>query len=151
MRGRWIAALAGLLLLLGAGAGGAQNGWRLSGLDGGELREADLARGTAVVVIWAGWSPRCRGIVDQVNALAAEWGGRARVVTVNFQESPDEARGFLRGKSLRVPVFLDTDGAFSKRHHVSTLPGLLVYKDGRVAYQGKLPDDPSEVVGRALQ
>ena len=40
--------------------------------------------------------------------------------------------GFVAGKGLRAPVFLDTDGAFSRKFSIATLPGLLVIKDGQV-------------------
>ena len=130
---------------------GGQDGWRLPGLDGGALTEGDVASGGTVLVVWAGWSPRCRDIVERANGIAADVGGRARVATVNFQETPEEARGFLAGKNLRVPVYLDRDGSFAKRHRVSTLPGLVVYRDGEVRYAGKLPDDPGPTIDDALR
>ena len=77
--------------------------WRLPGLDGGQLTSGDLARGATVVVVWSTWSPRCRDIVPRVNRLASAWGGRARVVTVNFQEEPAAVREFLAGKGLAAP------------------------------------------------
>jgi thiol-disulfide isomerase/thioredoxin len=115
------------------------------------LTESDLARGTTIIVVWASWSPRCRDIVERVNPLAERWGGKARVVTVNFQEDRGAVETFLRGKSLRAPVYLDGDGAFSKRHAVTTLPGLLVFVNGRVAYGGRLPEDPDRVLASAVQ
>lgn len=129
----------------------AQNGWRLPGLDGGALSEADVASGATILVVWAGWSPRCKDIVDRANDIASRWGGRARVATVDFQETPEEVRSFLAGKNLRPPVYLDRDGAFAKRHRVSTLPGLVIYRDGEVAYAGKLPDDPTDTIDGALK
>ncbi len=71
-------------------------------------------------------------------------------MTVNFQEKPPAVRRFLSGQELSAPVFLDTSGAFSKRHAVTTLPGLVIYKNGRVAYQGKLPADAEALIGRTL-
>jgi thiol-disulfide isomerase/thioredoxin len=128
----------------------AQDGWRLPGLDGGALTEADVASGATVLVVWAGWSPRCRDIVERINDIAARWGGKARVASVNFQETPEEARSFLAGKGLRAPVYLDREGSFAKRHRVSTLPGLVIFRNGEVAYAGKLPDDPASTIDDAL-
>jgi thiol-disulfide isomerase/thioredoxin len=145
-----MALAAALLLALGVPPLAAQ-GVRLHGLGGGELADADLGHGATVAVIWASWSPRSRDIVERVNPLAARWGGRARVVTINFQEDRPAVEQFLAGKGLSVPVFLDADGAFSKKYAVATLPGLLVVKDGQVAYHGKLPDDPDRVIGEALK
>ncbi|HEV8582639.1 MAG TPA: TlpA disulfide reductase family protein [Thermoanaerobaculia bacterium] len=123
----------------------------LSCLGGERLSDADLSRGTAIVVVWASWSPRSRGIVERVNALAGRWGGRGRVLTVNFQEDPPAVQAFLAGRNFAAPVCLDPDGAFSKKYNVATLPGLLVVRDGQVAYRGKLPDDADQVIEDLLR
>ncbi len=139
--------VASLLLMMLAFAGrlNAQDD-SLTCLGGTHLSEADLAHGTTIVVVWASWSPRSRDIAERVNALAGRWGGRARVVTVNFQEERQAAERFLAGKHLGAPVCLDPDGAFSRKYNVATLPGLLVVKDGQVAYHGKLADDADQTL-----
>jgi thiol-disulfide isomerase/thioredoxin len=140
--------LASFLLPFGAPA--AAQGLRLRGLKGEQLADSEITQGTAIVVVWASWSPRSHDIVERVNPLAQRWGGRARVVTVNFQEEAAAVQGFLAGKALAVPVFLDSDGAFSKKYAIATLPGLLVVKDGQVVYRGKLPDDPGPILDKLL-
>lgn len=143
--------LAVSLALAGALPTAAQPQLRLPGLSGGALDEASLAQGATIVVVWAGWSPRCRDIVSRVNRIAQRWGDEARVVTVNFQEDAAAVREFLRGQDLQAPVFLDGDGAFSKKHSVTTLPSLLIFKDGRNGYRGRLPDDADAVISPILQ
>ncbi|MEA2601790.1 MAG: Redoxin [Acidobacteriota bacterium] len=118
----------------------------LSCLGGERLSDADLARGATIVVVWASWSPRSRDIVQRVNPIASRWNGTARVVTVNFQEERQAVEAFLAGKGLGAPVCMDPEGAFSRRYNVATLPGLLVVKDGQVAYRGKLPDDADRII-----
>jgi hypothetical protein len=144
----WLAILA---LAAGVALPVAAQDLRLGGLRGEQLREADLARGTTIVVVWASWSPRGRDVVDRVNAIDGRWGERARVVTVNFQEDRGAVEAFLRGKELRVPVFLDAEGAFTKRYAMTSLPGLLVVQNGEVAYNSKLPDDPDRVLVELLR
>ncbi len=124
---------------------------RLPGLRGGELTGAELERGATVIVVWASWSPRCRDIVERVNALETSVGGSARVVTVDFQEEPAAVEEFLRGKGLRAPVYLDQDGEFSKSMEVTSLPGLVVYRDGVVRFKGRMPADPAAAVASALR
>jgi thiol-disulfide isomerase/thioredoxin len=138
------------LLVVFPGFAGAQP-ISLSCLGGERLSEGDLARGTTIVVVWASWSPRSRGIVERVSPLAGRWGGQARVLTVNFQENPQAVQGFLAGRSFGAPICLDADGAFSKKYNIATLPGLLVVKDGQVAYRGKLPDDADRVIADLLR
>lgn len=140
-----------LAMSLGTAATNADEGTRLTGLRGEQLTDSDLAGGATVLVVWASWSPRCRDIVERVNPLAERWGGKARVGTVNFQEDRAAVEAFLRGKALSAPVYLDADGAFSKRNAVTTLPGLLVYVDGQVAYSGRLPEDPDSLLSKTLR
>jgi thiol-disulfide isomerase/thioredoxin len=142
-----VALLAGFT---GALAPVAAQGPVLQGLGGERLSEADLAQGATIFIVWASWSPHSRDVVPRVNQVAQRWGGKARVVTVNFQEDRGAVEGFLAGKGMGATVFLDADGAFSKKYAVATLPGLLIIKDGRVAYRGKLPDDPDRVIVEIL-
>ena len=144
-----LALLPGLLLLAPVRPL-ADEGPVLPGLAGGRLTAADLERETTILVVWASWSPRCRDVARRVEALDETWSGRARVASVVFQEEPAAVQGFLAGKNLRAPVFLDTTGAFSKKHAVATLPSLLVFAGGEAVYRGKLPIDPDPVIERAL-
>ncbi|HKI01282.1 MAG TPA: TlpA disulfide reductase family protein [Thermoanaerobaculia bacterium] len=123
----------------------------LSCLGGTRLNEADLSRGTTIVVVWASWSPRSKDIVERINPLAGRWSGRARVLTVNFQEDQQAVQGFLRGRDMGAPICMDPDGAFSRKYNVATLPGLLIVKDGQVAYRGKLPADADRVIADLLR
>ncbi len=136
---------------LAAVTGAAAQGWRLSGINGESLTDAEVGQGATVVVVWASWSPKSRDIVDRVNQIEGRWAGKVRVVTVSFQEDRAAVSGFVAGKGLRAPVFLDTDGAFSRKFSIATLPGLLVIKDGQVAYRGKLPEDPNAVIADLIR
>lgn len=137
-----------LLLVATAAILPAQAELRLSGLGGGELSEAELSRGSHIVVFWTTWSPRGRDIAERVNALVDGFGNR--VVTVNFQEDAAAVRSFLAGKSLRAPVYLDTSGALSKKYRVNSAPWLLLLQDGRVVYSENLPADAEAVIRRTL-
>ena len=145
-----IGILAILVSLFSPGAF-AQDDFRLPGQNGGELTSADLDRGATVLVVWASWSPRCREIPGRINAIASRWSPRARVASVNFQEDRAAVEAFLAGKGVSAPVYLDGDGAFARKHAVTTLPGLLVFVDGRAVYSGKLPDDHDRLLAQVLQ
>ncbi len=66
------------------------------------------------------------------------------------KEDPATIREFLGDKRLRAPVYLDRNGAFSKKNAVTTLPGLLIYKDGQLLFRGKLPDDADSLISQVL-
>jgi thiol-disulfide isomerase/thioredoxin len=145
-----LAVLLALATLATAPARAQRGGDSIRGLDGGTLSLERLQSGDAIVVFWASWSPRCRDIVDKVNPIHSKWSGRADVSTVNFQEAPEAIRAFLADKQLRAPVYLDDRGAFSRKHAITDLPGLVIYKDGKVAYQGKLPGDVDQLIAQYL-
>jgi hypothetical protein len=139
-----------LALLAGLARFSAAQEVSLSCLGGERLGENDMSHGVNIVVVWASWSPRSRDIVQRVNPIASRWKGSARVATVNFQEDRKAVEGFLAGKSLGAPVCLDPDGLFSRQYKMASLPGLLVVKDGKVLFNGKLPDDPEREIAELL-
>ncbi len=143
--------LAVALLAAPDGLRAAEGDLDLPGVDGGRLTAKDLAAGDTVIVVWASWSPRGRDLGERVQAIAARWGKRARVVTVNFQESPAKAREFARAQKLEVPVYLDRDTLFAKRYTVTSLPFLVVVRSGETAFAGKLPADADAAIGQALR
>jgi thiol-disulfide isomerase/thioredoxin len=145
-----VCALLACLLVAGSAAAQSAQDVRLQGLQGEHLAESDMAKGTILVVFWTSWSPHSRDIVARVNPLARRWSGKARVVTVNFQEERPAVESFLAGKGLTVSVFLDGDGAFAKKYSMATLPGLLIVRDGQTLYKGRLPDDPDRVISEYL-
>lgn len=147
---RPLALILTLALLAGPLVPASAQGALLQGLGGERLSEADLAQGATIFIVWASWSPHSRDVVGRVNQVAQRWSGKARVVTVNFQEDRGAVESFLAGKNMGTTVFLDADGAFSKKYAVATLPGLLVIKDGRVAFSGKLPADPDRILVELL-
>jgi thiol-disulfide isomerase/thioredoxin len=138
-------------VLVGPGPLFAQGGLRLPGLDQGELREGDFDSGTTILIFWATWSPRCRDIVERSNAVAGRWQGQARIALVDFQETPEEVRAFLADQRPAVPVYLDQDGRLAKKHAITTLPSLLILRDGRVVFQGRLPADVDQAIREALR
>jgi hypothetical protein len=143
-------AAAALTLLVALPVPSRADDMNLACLGGARLSDADLARGTTIVVTWATWSPRSHDVADRVSALAARWGSRARVVTVSFEEERAVVERFLKGKSFGAPVCLDPDGVFSKRYDVATLPSLVVVQDGKVAHRGKLGDDADQILAGIL-
>lgn len=140
----WLALLVAICLALPVAA--AENRLSLPGVEGGSLTGQDLASRDTILVVWTSWSPKCRNLPQQLAQLRKEWGGKVRILSVNFQEPADTVREYLKRNSLGVPTFLDSDGSFGKREAVTTLPGLLVYRGGERVFRGSLDPDS----GRAL-
>ncbi len=138
----WLAVSAAALLVAGSALLGrpalAQQGGSLPGYGGGQLSATDLAQGTHIIVVWASWSPRCRDIAPRVNELAQKLSALGKVETVNFQEETSAIADFVRQNPINAPICLDRDGEFSKGHAVTTLPGLIVIRQGELLFQGRL-------------
>ena len=130
------------------GAQGRQ--FQLEGLNGGSLSAADLGRGVIIAVVFAGWSPRGKNVVNQTNQIHDRWGSQAKVIMVDFQEERADVEAFLAGQNPKAPVYLDKDGSFSKRYSVTHLPGLLILKDGNAAFSGRLTRDSDSVISQTL-
>ncbi|MCP4205037.1 MAG: redoxin family protein [bacterium] len=117
----------------------------LTHLDGTAIT-ADEVSENALFVVFSTWSPKCRGIVELVNEIHSDWGDRAQVFLVNFQEDAGAVEKFLAGRKPKVKVLLDPDASFSKKHKITYLPSLLAVRDGSPAFRGKLPSDVGPVL-----
>ena len=140
-----------LVLVGGCAAPGAAAELRLAGLAGGALAESDLASGDHVLLFFAGWSPRCRDIVERSDAVHGAWNSKARVALVDFQEKPAEVRKFFGGRSPKAPIYLDGDGAFAKKYSVTQLPFVLVFRGGEGVARGRLDDRTDGLIRDALR
>ncbi|MGI5922574.1 MAG: thioredoxin [Lentisphaeria bacterium] len=75
--------------------------------------DAAIAQGTVLVDFWAPWCPPCRMQLPILEALAAEIGDAAKICKVN----------------------VDEEGEIAGRFKVSSIPTLILFKDGKVAKQ----------------
>ncbi len=66
-----------------------------------------------LVDLWAPWCGPCRALTPTIDAIAAEYEGKLKVVKVNIDESPTVAANYS----------------------VMSIPTLLIFKDGNVEGQ----------------
>ncbi len=145
-RVRFALALLALAALLAGGASAASaQGYQLEGLQGDRLAADQVENGTWIVVVWASWSPRARGIGARIDALHEQFGRDARVVGVHFQESVAEVRSSL-GALPAAPIYVDSGGDFSRRYQLTDLPALLVVRGGKVVHRGRLSANAAAVI-----
>ena len=136
------------MLLIGSVAFG--QGVELVGLDGENLSELELQQGSVVVIVWTTWNRSNRPVFDRINEIVEQWGDRARVIAVNLQEEWGTVEDSINNQTLLAPVYLDPDGAFCKKYAATRLPNLIVFRDGVLAFNGALPDDPNRLLREIL-
>jgi thioredoxin 1 len=73
-----------------------------------ELLQAD---GPVLVDFWAPWCAPCRAMGPAVEAVAEEYGDRARILKLNVDESPE----------------------VSPRYNIRGIPTLILFRDGKEA------------------
>jgi thioredoxin len=66
-----------------------------------------------LVDFWAEWCPPCRKLGPVIDALADEYAGRAKVVKLNVDESPEVA----------------------SKYAIFSIPTLLLFRGGQVVHQ----------------
>ncbi len=130
-------------------------GFTAQGSDGREHQLSDYA-GKVVVLEWT--SPVCpytaikykAGLMQALQRRAARDGAAWIAIDTAGPDragylTPAAARARIAKTGMKVTALLsDPDGRIGRAYGARTTPGLYVIgKDGRLAYQGALDDDPS--------
>ena len=134
----------------GAGAGTTGGGYdfTVATLDGPAFDGRSLAGRPAVLWFWAPWCPTCLGQAKQVNALAADYAGKAAVVGVAGLGTVPEMREFVGlAKLSGFPQLADEQGVVWKRFGMTAQSTFVVLDaEGAVTARGHV--DPADLPGR---
>ncbi len=81
-----------------------------------------------LVDFWAVWCGPCRAIAPAVDAVAAEYAGKAKVLKLNVDEAPEIAG----------------------RYNVMSIPTLMIFKDGQKVGELVGGQNTKQTIGAAL-
>lgn len=107
-------------------------------LDGSPFNVAALRGKMVVVYYWGGWNKeRCAGDLTTLRLLLESYAGKLAVVSVNLDNSADEAKAFLQRVQAPGIIHLfqtgGLDSPLATQYGIMFLPHvLLVDKDGKV-------------------
>ena len=108
--------------------------FRLTTLDGRELRLSDFRGSVVLLNFWATWCGPCRQempLFEQALGDHAESG--LVVLAVNVEEGSAKVRPFVERLELTYTIAMDEKGAVSRRYRVRSFPTTyFIGRDGRV-------------------
>ncbi|MGB5834132.1 MAG: TlpA disulfide reductase family protein [Thiohalocapsa sp.] len=96
----------------------------------------DYRDSVTLVNFWASWCPPCVEKIPSMNRLAARYApADFRIVSINFRESSQHIRDFMRQVDVGFPVLIDADGLVSQDWRVFAFPSsFLVDRAGCVRH-----------------
>ena len=122
----------------------------------GEMVEVKRFQGRVTLVnFWASWCPPCVEEIPSLNRLKQEMQGKAfQLISINYAESPQHIREFMRKVAVDFPVLVDPDGKLSAQWKVVAFPSTFVIgPDGRIRYgaNAAIHWDEPEVIQKLKQ
>jgi peroxiredoxin len=107
----------------------------LRNADGDVVKLSDLRGKVVFVNFWATWCKPCKEELPEIQALYDEKrAGGLEVLTVNYQDSRDEARAFFADLGVSLPILLDRSGSVYDQYRLQGLPdSFFVDREGNLA------------------
>lgn len=128
----------------GAAVGNAAPDFQLSGLNGSQLKLADLHGQPAVLIFWTAWCPVCKEEAPHLNALASKYEPQGvRVIGINIQDSPARTEGGVNEFGIKYRVVRDPDASVTRRYKVTGTPTIIFLDRKGVVrfFDNELPKD----------
>ena len=140
--------LAVLFALPSLGAGGAEDlDFTLESSARGSISLGRFRGETPVLLVfWATWCPTCNADVPAIKDFHSITSGKIQVFAIDFMESRDKVKAFIKTKNISYPVLLDADGKVTRKFRVVGIPTyVLLDKGGKIVYFGNtLPRSPEK-------
>jgi cytochrome c biogenesis protein CcmG, thiol:disulfide interchange protein DsbE len=110
---------------------------------------------TVYLDFWASWCGPCKQSFPWMNDMQKRYGAKGlRVVGVNLDQKPDEAKAFLATTPAQFDIAFDSAGQAPKQYGVKGMPtSLLIGPDGKVlmVHQGFKAENREELESQIKQ
>ena len=108
----------------------------LSDVTGHNFTLNDYKGNVTLVNFWASWCTPCIEEIPSLNRLKTKMQGKSfQLISINYAETPDRIKDFMKKVKVDFPVLLDSDGNISKKWKVVAFPSTFVIgADGKVHY-----------------
>lgn len=93
-------------------------------------------RGKPVIInFWASWCPPCTDELPYFERASRTYGDRIRIVTIDWNEAPGVARGYLKSHGLDLPLIEDPQSKIYAAYSLTEVPDTVVLDaSGAVTY-----------------
>lgn len=103
----------------------------------GNLLQRDHFKGKVTIInFWATWCPPCVEEIPSLNRLREKMTGQPfELISINYAESPEKIREFMKTVAVDFPVLVDPEGKLSRQWKVVAFPSTFVIgPDGKIHY-----------------
>lgn len=113
--------------------------------------------GLYIVSFWASWCVSCINELDEISDVYQEWQEDTEVelLAISIDDSRTKARvkPMVNGKGWEYEVLLDTNQELKRSMNISSVPYILIIKDGKVVYShsGYTPGQEDEIYELLMQ
>jgi thiol-disulfide isomerase/thioredoxin len=113
----------------------------LKNLEGETISTADLAKSDDVKVFsfWATWCVPCINELDAISEVYEDWQDETNVeiiaVATDDTRTKKRIRPMVNGKSWEYTVLLDDNQDLKRALNISTIPHVIVVKNGKIVYR----------------
>ncbi len=130
----------------------------LKNLDGKSVSLTELSKDkTLVFSFWATWCGPCvnelDAIAEQYEDLQDEKGFELIAVSVDDSRTKARVKPLVNGKNWDYQVLLDTNQEFKRKMNISTVPFVMIVKNGKIVYShsGYTPGSEEELVEKFVE
>ena len=126
------------LAIEGRSQGGGNADFTLESPLGASVSLGEFAgRKPVLLVFWATWCPHCNEAVPAINEIQSRLSGRLQILAIDFMESGEKVKAFMKAKNVSYPVLLDRNGKVARQYRVLGIPTYVVLdKKGEIVYSG---------------
>lgn len=113
----------------------------LKNLEGETVSTAELAKSDDVKVFsfWATWCVPCINELDAISEVYEDWQDETNVeiiaVATDDTRTKKRIRPMVNGKSWEYTVLLDDNQDLKRALNISTIPHVVVVKNGKIVYR----------------
>lgn len=113
--------------------------------------------GLYIVSFWASWCVSCINELDEISDVYQEWqedtGVELLAISIDDSRTKARVKPMVNGKGWEYEVLLDSNQELKRSMNISSVPYILIIKDGKVVYShsGYTPGQEDEIYELLMQ